>query len=192
MTSAVAWALLGLIIERPGYGGQLRQRLERSHGDLFALQSEGHVYRALDSLRDRGLIEQALSDNGVAVASGTDRLPMVPYVATAAGLQAFKEHVLAQLSEDRRQSTLLIRQFSVLANACPRFGLEALDSYSRLCAEQARRAGNRSSRPSGSGLGGTLGEELVQEDNRLVGESKIRWIDYARGLLKAKESQTPR
>lgn len=189
MTSAVAWALLGLIIERPGYGGQLRQRLERLHGDLFTLQSEGHVYRALDSLRDRGLIEQALSKDGVAVASGTDRLPKVPYVATAAGVQAFKEHILTRLSEDRPKSQLLMRQFSVLATASPRFGLEALESYSRLCAEQARRAGRPSLRSSGSDLGGALAEELVREDDRLASESKVRWIDYARGLLKAKENQ---
>src|SRR6478609_3159710 len=83
MKSEISWALLGLIIERPGYGGQLRRRLERSHEDLFSLQSEGAVYRSLDSLMDRGLIEHSLSGEGVAVASGTDRLPMVPYVATA-------------------------------------------------------------------------------------------------------------
>lgn len=190
MTSAVAWALLGLIIERPGYGGQLRQRLERSHGDLFTLQSEGHVYRALDSLRDRGLIKQALSEDGVAVASGTDRLPKVTYVATADGVLAFKDHVLAQLSEDRPKSQLLVRQFSVLATASPRFGLEALDSYSQLCAEHARRAGEPLPRPSDSSLGGTLGEMLVREDDRLAGETRVRWIDYARGLLKSKENKT--
>ena len=184
MTSEVAWALLGLIIERPGYGGQLRQRLERSHADLFSLQSEGHVYRALDSLKERELIEPALSEAGVAVVSGTDRLPMVPYVATSEGRQAFKERVLIQMSEDRRQAKLLIRQFSVLASTDPTLGLEALESYSCLCAEQARQAGRAPLDLASTGLGGALAAKLLCEDERLAGESKVRWIDYARELIK--------
>ncbi len=185
MKSEISWALLGLIIERPGYGGQLRRRLERSHEDLFSLQSEGAVYRSLDSLMDRGLIEHALSGEGVAVASGTDRLPMVPYVATAEGRQAFNERVLIQMSETRRQAKLLIRQFSVLVGTQPKLGLEALESYSRLCAQQARKASLTPTDSANTGLGGALAAKLLCEDERLAGESTVRWIDYARELIKA-------
>jgi DNA-binding PadR family transcriptional regulator len=49
-------ALLGLIIERPGHGGELTHRLERRLGDTWRIDSND-TYRLLGNLQAEGLIE---------------------------------------------------------------------------------------------------------------------------------------
>ncbi len=102
MTSQVNWALLGLLMERPGYGYQLIERFERAYGDVLPLGSYSHVYTALDELRSRGFIEE-LTGAG-AGQPGTERQPKRTYKATAEGARRYREWMLAQAWEDRRQS----------------------------------------------------------------------------------------
>src|ERR1700733_5762571 len=58
MHSPVNWALLGLVIERPSYAYELAHRFERTYEGALSLSSVSHVYTALATLRDRGLVQE--------------------------------------------------------------------------------------------------------------------------------------
>lgn len=76
--------VLGLLIERPGYGYDLQKRLDQRFA--FLGYSERVVYRALDSLCREGLIEEV----GEARAGRTPRgAPKKRYATTAAGHEEF-------------------------------------------------------------------------------------------------------
>ena len=58
MTSAVSWALLGLVISSPGYGLEFARRFEQTYGDVLELSGDSHVYLVLARLQKLGLIER--------------------------------------------------------------------------------------------------------------------------------------
>jgi len=62
MRSPVNWALLGLLIERPGYGYDLCQRFKRTYGKSIELSCQAQIYKGLDALEERGLIEPLASE----------------------------------------------------------------------------------------------------------------------------------
>jgi DNA-binding PadR family transcriptional regulator len=99
--------VLGLLIERPGYGYDLQQRLESRLG--FLGLSENAVYKILDRLQEDGYIEEM----GEKRIGRTRRGPArVTYRATPEGEQRFRGWV-AQPSErptvrDELQAKLMV------------------------------------------------------------------------------------
>lgn len=176
MTSQVNWALLGLLLERAGYGYELMQRFERAYGDVLSLGSESHIYTALTELKRRGLIEEA---PGVA-RSGTDRQPKLRYRATAEGAHSYRERMFAQAWEDRRQSRLFVRQLAAFERE-PDIALEILEGYERACLQEARHM--PPGRPAGAS--GGLADRLLCEETRLAMEGRLPWIEYARNEFSA-------
>ena len=83
-------AVLGLVIERPGYGYQLGQRLEERCGS-WRWESSG-VYSALDQLERDGHV---LSDREKGSRGARRGAPRVIYEATPRGRDYFAEWVLA-------------------------------------------------------------------------------------------------
>jgi|HubBroStandDraft_4_1064222.scaffolds.fasta_scaffold205863_1 DNA-binding PadR family transcriptional regulator len=178
MRSPVNWAVLGLTIERPSYGYEILQRFERNYGGLLKLSSPSQIYAALDSLRDRGMIE-ATSEPVAGVAS---RQPKLHYQATEEGIRSYEEHLVDQAEEDRRRSSLFARELAALA---PAAALAVLDRYEHVCLAQATNARPRDMEPVASGACTTLADRLAAEEERLAMEAKLPWIDYARRELRA-------
>lgn len=80
--------VLGLLIERPGYGYELQQRINDRFG--FLGLSERAVYGVLDRLDDDGWIEQI----GIKQAGKTRRgSPRVIYAATPGGSEEFSRWI---------------------------------------------------------------------------------------------------
>lgn len=80
--------VLGLLIERPGYGYDLQQRLDARLG--FLGLSDGAVYKILDRLEEDGWIEEM----GEKVVGRTRRgAPRVVYRATAVGREQFRSWI---------------------------------------------------------------------------------------------------
>jgi DNA-binding PadR family transcriptional regulator len=177
MTSPVYWALLGLLIGRPGYGAQLRQRFERDYGDVLPLSSGSQVYTALNELERRGLIEE-LPDTSAAQ-SGTRRQPMPRYGATAEGSRSYRDWMFAQVWEDRRQSRLFVRQLAVFERE-PEVALEILERYGKASLKEARRTPSASVGSSPAGPSSALADRLVGEESRLAVEGRLPWVEYAR------------
>lgn len=172
MHSPVNWALLGLIIARPSYAYELARRFERTYDGALSLSSVSHVYTALGTLRDRGLVQEI---------AGTGSAPRSRrrYEATAAGLSEHAEWLVAQASEERRRQRLLVTQLGALVHT-PERALEVLDEY-----EQACLADLAAAPPAGEITPGTTGliSRLIGEETRLSVAAKLRWVQYARAQL---------
>jgi DNA-binding PadR family transcriptional regulator len=178
MRSPVNWAVLGLTIERPSYGYEILQRFERNYGDLLKLSSPSQIYSALDSLRERGMIE-ATSEPSPDVAS---RQPKLHYRATEDGIRLYQEHLVGQAEEDRRRSSLFARELAALA---PAGALAVLGHYEQTCLARATKAQPQDVEPAARDASPTLADRLAAEEERLSMEAKLPWIEYARRELHA-------
>ncbi|HLM85428.1 MAG TPA: helix-turn-helix transcriptional regulator [Solirubrobacteraceae bacterium] len=178
MHSPVNWALLGLVIERPSYAYELAHRFERAYEGALSLSSVSHVYTALATLRERGLVEEMPGTRG---APRTRRR----YQATARGLDEHAQWLVGQVSEERRRRRLLVAQLGALART-PRRAIEVLDAYERACMLEAADAP-----PAGEATPGTTGlvARLIGEDTRLAVAAKLRWVQYARTQLRTFEER---
>jgi DNA-binding PadR family transcriptional regulator len=170
----------------------LRQRFELAYGDVLPLASDSHIYTALNELQRRGLIEE---DPVIrASQSGTDRQPRPRYRATSEGAHGYREWMLAQVSRDRHQTLLFVRQLAVLARAGePDVALQILESLEQACLKETRKTppvalpDSRSLRPASG-----LADRLVLEESRLAMEARLPWIHYARKEFKALEQGSGR
>jgi DNA-binding PadR family transcriptional regulator len=185
MTSAVNWALLGLIIDRPSYAYELAQRFGRVYGDTVVLSSTSHVYTALGALASRALVEEFPG-------SGTERQPKPHYRATALGIDSYRDWLVAQGGEDRRRQRLFTIQLAALARD-PEAVLDVLDRYEHAWLEKTgtipipMRNGNRNGDQNGNGAAdhrSELAERLLCEENRLAVGAKLSWVQYVRRELK--------
>lgn len=176
LRSDVYWALLGLIIARPSYGYELTQRYERTYGELLPLSSPGQIYRGLDSLEDKGLIEKIPGDND------PDRQPKMHYRTTPYGLELYESRLVARAAEEARRS----RQWGhELATLPPEAALVVLDSYEQRCLQEAERTRPSERRDAAGDNGERLAARLAAEDTRLILEAKLSWIARARCELRA-------
>ncbi len=175
MHSPVNWALLGLVIERPSYAYELARRFERTYDGALSLSSVSHIYTALATLRERGLVEEI---PGTATASRSRRR----YRATAQGIGEHAEWLVSQLGEERRRQRVLIAQLGALAKT-PQRAIAALERYEQACLSEMAAAP-----ASGAEQGpGTipLVARMIGEDTRLTIAARLRWVQYARAQLQA-------
>jgi DNA-binding PadR family transcriptional regulator len=176
--SAVQWALLGLVIERPSYGYELATRVERAYGGEVRLSSTSYAYTALEALKDRGLVEEVAG-------TGSDRQPKPIYRATLAGVTAFKEQLVAEISEDRRRSRVSARKLAVFARE-PEAALALIGRMREACLKEAVRSSSPPlSTPDEPDTTSRLGARLAAEEGRLALDAKLAWLDYAARELKA-------
>jgi DNA-binding PadR family transcriptional regulator len=171
MHSPVNWALLGLIIARPSYAYELANRFERTYAGALTLSSVSHVYTALATLRERGLVQESGD-------SQDGRRSRRRYEATPSGLAEHAEWLVGQVGEERRRQRLLVAQLGALANSPDRAGV-VLDEYEQACLSELAAA------PAGEATGGTIGlvSRLTGEETRLSVAAKLRWVQYARAQL---------
>jgi DNA-binding PadR family transcriptional regulator len=175
MHSPISWALLGLVIERPSYAYELARRFERTYDGALSLSSVSHVYTALATLRERGLVEELPG----AQASARSRRP---YHATERGVAEHAEWLVGQVLEERRRQRVLIAQLGALAKA-PERAIAALDAYERACIEEMAAA---PAAGEDEGPGTTrMVARLIGEETRLTIAAKLRWVQYARAQLHA-------
>jgi DNA-binding PadR family transcriptional regulator len=177
MQSAVQWALLGLVIERPSYGYELAQRFENAYAGMLHLSGVSYVYTALDTLQRRGMIEEIPGTR-------SGRQPKPRYRATADGVDRYKERLTTQIQEDFRRSRLFARQLAVFAHE-PEIALEVIERYGEACLEEASDAPILAPPHSPADAVSGLAARLVSEESRLAMEAKLPWVEYARGEFEA-------
>lgn len=179
MQSPVNWALLGLIIERPSYAYELARRFERTYSDALSLSSVSHVYTALATLRERGLIQESGGPRGE-----RSRRRFEP---TQAGLAGHARWLVGQVVDERRRQRVMVAQIGALAQS-PARALEVLDAYERACLAEAAAA----PAPGADEGPGTmrLAARLIGEETRLSIAAKLQWTQYARVQLRALTERT--
>jgi DNA-binding PadR family transcriptional regulator len=177
MQSAVHWALLGLVIERPSYGYELAQRFEHAYAGMLQLSGISYVYTALDSLQCRDMIEEIPGTR-------TGRQPKPRYRATAEGVRSYQERLILQMGEDSRRSRLFARQLAALAQQ-PEMALDVIERYGQACLAEAGETPLPAPREDCEDTVAGLAARLASEERRLAIESRLPWIDYARREFKA-------
>ena len=170
MQSAVHWALLGLVIERPSYGYELAHRFEHAPAPRERVP-------VLYTLQRRGMIEETPGTR-------TGRQPRPRYRATPEGVDGYKEHLIAQIGEDFRRSRLFARQLAAFAHD-PDLALEIIERYGQACLQEAGDAPLPAADDAGLDPVSGLASRLVCEDGRLTMEAKLPWVEYARSQFKA-------
>jgi DNA-binding PadR family transcriptional regulator len=177
MQSAVHWALLGLVIERPSYGYELAQRFEHAYAGMLQLSGVSYVYTALDTLQYRSMIEEIRGTR-------TGRQPKPRYRATSEGVRSYQERLIAQMHEDLRRSRLFARQLAAFAQE-PEMALDVIERYGQACLEEAGETPVPVPAENGASAASGLASRLVAEERRLALEARLPWIDYARREFKA-------
>jgi DNA-binding PadR family transcriptional regulator len=189
--SPLNWAVLGLLIERPSYGGELRARFERRCGDLLHMSGDSRIYKVLNELEKQGMI-QPIDANPVS--SGTERQPKRHYCVTAYGRESFHGYLVEEMRELRRRSQLHARLLAVLADR-PMLALEVIDAIEDACVQEAistQLPAPVFRSPTDSVL--ALAEDLAAEEYRLAMDPNLEFVRYARRLFKAlaKDESPPR
>jgi DNA-binding PadR family transcriptional regulator len=90
---SVKYAVLGLLVQRRGYGYDLVQRFEEQVGSAWQLNA-GAIYVALDKLEQEGLVRPITRPDGDAPTTRrrtTRGAPRVIYEATPRGLERFEQ-----------------------------------------------------------------------------------------------------
>jgi DNA-binding PadR family transcriptional regulator len=177
MQSPVNWALLGLVIERPSYAYELAQRFERTYDGALSLSSTSHVYTALGTLQDRGLVEEV---------PGTrrGRQPKPRYRATARGAAEYRDWMVGQFGENRRRQRLFALQLASLTRD-PESALELVGRFERACLEEAAATPVASQSGDAAGTGASLASRLMAEESRLALGARLAWVQYMRRELTA-------
>jgi DNA-binding PadR family transcriptional regulator len=171
MRSTIAWALLGLVIERPSYGYELVQRFRRTYGETLPLSGANRLYIALDALMRRSLIEEIGDPQPHAPPT---RRPKPHYRATEEGMRAYEEWLLIQLEEERQRQRLFTRQVALLE---PHAALEVIDRFEAECLGEAdESAAVETERES-------MAHRLADQDQQVTLEARLSWIRYAREEL---------
>jgi DNA-binding PadR family transcriptional regulator len=171
MRSSIAWALLGLVIERPSYGYELVQRFKRTYGETLPLSSAKKIYTALDTLRVHSLIEEL---RGADADSTPSRRPKPHYRATAEGVRAYEEWLLIELEEERQRQRMFVRQLALLE---PKVALELIDRYEEECLDEADDSSAAQTERE------NVAHRLAEQDEQLTLEARLSWIRYAREEL---------
>jgi DNA-binding PadR family transcriptional regulator len=173
LRSSIAWALLGLVIERPSYGYELLQRFKRTYGETLALSSSAKIYTAIESLRIRSLIEEVQEREAEA---RTARRPKPRYRATEPGVRAYQDWLLMQLAEARQRERLFARQLAMLE---PEAALGVIDLYERECLTESEPPEEAETQRQG------VATRLAEEEEQLAVQVRLSWIEFARGELQA-------
>jgi DNA-binding PadR family transcriptional regulator len=188
MTSHFNWALLGLVIRRPGYGYDLARRFEREYGDVLALHYDSHVYMALRELERRELVEAA-SVTGPP-SSRTRLEPRPGYRATQQGRQSYRAWLLSRIDESQRNWLLFVRMLGVLAPE-PEAALEVIESYRMTLLSEAAQSHPRHNLEELESTDETsrLVRRLSEEGQRSLAGRMLDWVDYARREFEALAQQ---
>jgi DNA-binding PadR family transcriptional regulator len=171
--------VLGLVIDRPGYGYELQQRMNRRLG--FLGLSENVIYGVLDRLEREGLIEE----RGPKAAGQTRRgSPRVMYEATPAGLEAFRRW----MASPSRPAVLREELQAKLAVSAPEHAAPLIELTEQLELEYLRElqqlTGARKGDLDDPDLSwDALAEILVDEAQAIRLEGTIAWLQRTRSIL---------
>jgi DNA-binding PadR family transcriptional regulator len=173
-------AVLGLVIERPGYGYQLAQRLDERFGSSGFAPSG--VYSALDQLSRDELVRSA-GEMGAGRAGRAQRAaPRTIYEATEEGLEHFEGWMLdptpaPPLRDELHMKIALCRPANV-----PRL-IDAVAGQELVCLGRLQDLKRLSEQTVSSREWSRLMGTLAAEAEIAFWKARIEWLQNARDLL---------
>jgi DNA-binding PadR family transcriptional regulator len=172
-------AVLGLVIEQPGYGYQLVQRLEERFGSS-AFAPSG-VYSALDQLSRDSLVRAA---GGLASGPARRAAPRMIYEATEKGVECFDAWMLGSsrlppLRDELHMKIALCRPRDVARL------VEVLDSQVRACSARLGELECEAAleTPARDGEWSRRMRALCRDAEIASWRGRMQWLSSARSLL---------
>jgi len=180
MRSPIHWAVLGLLIERPGHGYDLFQRFDHAYAGAIELSTHSQINGAVKALEQRSLIERI--PPSPPDAPTRPRTTAIVYRATAKGLRDYQEWLMAWSPRSADAPGVFARQLAVLPTPT---ALAVIERYEQAClGETCTTPVPRSDgRAPGDAL--ELQGRLISEEKHLALAAKIEWARYARSQIKA-------
>jgi len=181
------YAVLGLVIERPGYGYQLAQRLQERFGS-WRWEPSG-VYSALDQLQR----DEHVRPQGERRSRAGDRAaPRVIYEATAKGEESFVEWMLGPTTPSPLRQELDLKLLLSDAAFLPRL-IDLTWAHEQHCVDELQAL--RQGVPAGALDASVRWEEaavLLQRraDIKLL-QARLEWLQDARKVMKRMLDRDP-
>ncbi|NLT07783.1 MAG: hypothetical protein GXY03_15960 [Solirubrobacterales bacterium] len=171
-------AVLALVVEQPGYTYRIWKRFEKRFGQLYPV-AKPRIYQVVDQLEQQGLVE-ALKDD-----SGSTRQPRIRYRATAEGARRYREWIAGGIRDDPRREELLRRLLATGVNDA-RAMLAIIDTYERAYLDDLAHVPTEPGQVEEARDSVTaLRDTLIDEERRLTQEARLRFITFARRVLRA-------
>jgi DNA-binding PadR family transcriptional regulator len=179
-------AVLGLVIERPGYGYDLARRLEERFGSSgFAPTG---VYSALDQLSSEALVRSAGSR---ADATNERAAPRTIYEATPKGIDHFEEWMLGCSSlapvRDELYMKIALSKPHNLARLIELARTQEQDCLARM--EDLKLPSARSRR--GPRAWSDVAVLLVRDAEIKQLQARVEWLQKARAIMEKLSAQAP-
>ncbi|MBS1869853.1 MAG: PadR family transcriptional regulator [Actinobacteria bacterium] len=168
-------AVLGLLLERPGWGYELVTRFDRTFGEPYDWRiTSAAIYQALRYLERTGLIVPHVDEGEGAPEEPGQRGMRQPYRVSGLGARMMREWLAAPMSSSPSQEEVLIRlQFRGADDETLR---AMLKRHAEACLAELERIAGVPAR--------TRMERLVKEERRLVVQARLSWVDFARAELR--------
>jgi DNA-binding PadR family transcriptional regulator len=179
MRSSVNWAVLGLLIERPGHGYDLFQRFDDAYAGALELSTPSQIYGALNALERRSLIEQLPATDA---ASKAPRQPKPHYRATPKGLRAYEDFMMTYSPRSADAPGVFAR---MVAGLDPVKALAVVERYEQACLDELKSVSMDTGPDPMIDEKDRLAARLVRKEKRLAIDAKIAWARYARSQLEA-------
>jgi DNA-binding PadR family transcriptional regulator len=177
-------AVLGLVIQRPGYGYQLEQRVKERFGSAQFVASS--IYKALGRLEKDNLI-RVVGEEGLELAD-SERQRRIKYEATQRGVAYFREWLRASSSVPLVREELQLRIAFCEPHELPRL-IEIIHAEEQVCLAMLDDFG-RSLRASKSAESAEPRREWARlmdmaVDHAEAGfwDARIRWLQDVRIFL---------
>jgi len=180
--------VLGLLLERPGYGYDLQQRMDERFS--FLQLSETAIYRLLDSLQRDGYIEES----GRKVIGGTRRgSPRVTYAPTDAGTAEFQQWMAQPCATAAVREALHAKLILSDPDDLPQLVEQVMHQERETLAELATfQQPPASDAASGEVPWGTVAAMLVNDAHARRLQATISWLQQVRTVLRARIAEHER
>jgi DNA-binding PadR family transcriptional regulator len=177
------FAVLGLLVERRGYGYELVQRLEERAGAALRVR-QGAVYRALRELEREDLARSAPHERDVATESERAN-PRIVFEATDKGVSVFREWLGAPVRSDpfRHELTLKVA-LSRLEDAPTLLGV--IEDYEISCLERLESEyGSADAAPAAACADWLTAGALTRELELRLLNAELEWVRDLRRAVAA-------
>jgi DNA-binding PadR family transcriptional regulator len=171
-SSPVTGALLGLLLERPGYGYELARRVNERMGPAWKLTTSS-IYPLLDRLESEDLIRRVNKE----LPGRARQRERVMYHATEKAPEAF-ERWLARPARKEPFRTELLAKIAVARPKDAPLLLEALDDYERECLGLLETSGDGRHAPPGTWDG--LLADVIETAAEAHLRAELEWVASAR------------
>jgi DNA-binding PadR family transcriptional regulator len=175
--AAVRWALLGLVIERREQGYVLAQRFAEAYGKSLARCDVFFIYRTLEALQRRGLIE--------AIPDRTSKLRQrTIYQATKMGNAHYQRHMIDEIERLDVAAGVYMRKLAVFAKQ-PQEALRVIDRFEALCSGESDSPERLAETPTPHGDSQALAQRLHAQALAIARSAALEWLQCARGEIQA-------